>query len=180
MSAVLKNQYQTEIDKIKDETEKLRGDALSRQPSDTVKLRALKSKTAAELEIQLEQLRRVCDKQRVEIDALRKANERLETLTAKGSNEPQLKQKVEMLERVVHSYEMADVRTGEKDTTIKKLVFANKTLREDLEQEIERFTLLQNKYKELLIKFNILSKANKSNEQALFSVTTGAQMQNFE
>ena len=47
-----------------------------------------------------------------------------------------------MLERVVHSYEMADVKTGEKDVTIKKLIFANKTLREDLQQEIERFNLL--------------------------------------
>jgi hypothetical protein len=162
------------MDRIKDETEKLRGDALSRQPTDTVKLRALKSKTAAELDAQLEQARRVCDKQRVEIDALRKQVERLEALTQKGSNEPALRQKVEMLERVVHSYEMADVKTGEKDSTIKKLVFANKTLRQDLEQEIERFTLLQGKYKELLVKHNILSKANQRNEQTLFSQATGA------
>jgi len=85
-----------------------------------------------------------------------------------------------MLERVVHSYEMADVKTGEKDTTIKKLVFANKTLREDLEQEIERFNLLQNKYKELLIKYNIASKENTKNQKSLFTMTTGAQMQKYE
>lgn len=75
---------------------------------------------------------------------------------------------------------MADVKTGEKDTTIKKLVFANKTLREDLEQEIERFNLLQNKYKELLIKYNIASKENAKNQKSLFTMTTGAQMQKYE
>ena len=57
-----------------------------------------------------------------------------------------------MLQRVVHSYEMSDVKTAEKDLTIKKLTFANETLRKDLEQEIERFDLLQRKYKDLLIK----------------------------
>lgn len=88
----------------------------------------------------------------------------MEDLTAKGTNEPALRQKIEMLERVVHSYEMADVKTGEKDVTIKKLIFANKTLREDLQQEIERFNLLQNKYKELLIKYNISQKENTKNQ----------------
>jgi len=46
----MKNQYQAEIDKIRDDTEKLRGDALSRQPGDSVKLRPQKSRTAQELE----------------------------------------------------------------------------------------------------------------------------------
>jgi len=50
----MKNQYQSEIDKIREDTEKLRGDALNRQPGDSVKLRPLKSKTAAELETVVE------------------------------------------------------------------------------------------------------------------------------
>ena len=89
-------------------------------------------------------------------------------MTSKGTNEPALRQKIEMLERVVHSYEMADVKSGEKDATIKKLVFANKTLRQDLEQEIARFNLLQEKYKELLIKFNIQNREDIKNQQSLF------------
>jgi hypothetical protein len=68
----MKNQYEAELDKIRDDTEKLRGDALSRQPGDTVKLRPQKSRTAAELESVCEQLKRVCEKQRVELEALRK------------------------------------------------------------------------------------------------------------
>ena len=168
MSAVLKQQHQAELDKIRSDTEKLKGDALAKQPGDTVKLRAQKSKTAEELEKTVEQLKRVVEKQRVENDALKKQNEKLEVLTSKGTNEPALRQKIEMLERVVHSYEMADVKSGEKDATIKKLVFANKTLRQDLEQEIARFNLLQEKYKELLIKFNIQNRENIKNQQSLF------------
>ena len=68
----------------------------------------------------------------------------------------------------------------EKDQTIKKLVFANKTLREDLAQEIERFNLLQAKFRDLLIKYNIASKENAKNQKSLFEVTTGAHMHKYE
>lgn len=73
----MQNQYQSEIDKIRDDTEKLRGDQLARQPGDTVKLRQKKTRTAAELENVCELLKRTNDKQRVEIEALRKENDHL-------------------------------------------------------------------------------------------------------
>ena len=91
MSAVLKQQHQSELDKIRSDTEKLKGYALAKQPGDTVKLRAQKSKTAEELEKTVEQLKRVVEKQRVENDALKKQNEKLEVLTSKGTNEPALR-----------------------------------------------------------------------------------------
>ena len=75
---------------------------------------------------------------------------------------------------------MQDVNMDEKDQTIKKLVFANKTLREDLAQEIERFNLLQSKFRDLLIKYNIASKENSKNQKSLFEVTTGAHMHKYE
>lgn len=75
---------------------------------------------------------------------------------------------------------MQDVNMDEKDYTIKKLVFANKTLREDLAQEIERFNLLQSKFRDLLIKYNISSKENQKNQKSLFEVTTGAHMHKYE
>ena len=56
-----------------------------------MKLRAQKSKTAAELEQTVEQLKRVVEKQRVENDVLKKQNEKLEILTSKGTNEPALR-----------------------------------------------------------------------------------------
>jgi len=59
-------------------------------------------------------------------------------------------------------------------------VFANKTLREDLAQEIERFNLLQSKFRDLLIKYNIASKENAKNQKSLFEVTTGAHMHKYE
>ena len=74
---------------------------------------------------------------------------------------------------------MQDVKTSEKDLTIKKLIFANETLRKDLEREIERFDLLQGKYKDLLIKCNISSKENERNQKALFTMTTGAHMHKY-
>jgi len=58
----MKNQYQAEIDKIRDDTEKLRGDSLARKPGDSVKLKEKKNRTAAELENLVELLKRTNDK----------------------------------------------------------------------------------------------------------------------
>jgi len=58
----MKNQYQAEIDKIRDDTEKLRGDSLTRKPGDSVKLKEKKNRTAAELENLVELLKRTNDK----------------------------------------------------------------------------------------------------------------------
>lgn len=107
---------------------------------------------------------------------MRKDNDKLSSLTSKGSNEPALRKEIEKLERSLQAYENADLRSTEKDTTIKKLIFANKTLREDLQQEIDRFNLLQDKYKELLIKYNVISKENQRNQKNLFTMGTGAQL----
>lgn len=82
--------------------------------------------------------------------------------------------RIEQLERQVHSYEMQEVNVDEKDRTIKKLVFANKQLRDDLQREIDRFTLLENKFKEMLVKYNIKSKEVDKSQKALFTMTTGA------
>jgi hypothetical protein len=46
ISAVMRNQFDAEIAKIKDQTDQMRGDALAKQPGDTVKLRPQTSKTA--------------------------------------------------------------------------------------------------------------------------------------
>lgn len=142
-------------------------------------MRNKSSKSVAELELVIETLRRVSDKQKVEIDALRKANDSLEKKMSKTSNDAELKVKIGQLERVIHSYEMRDVNVGEQDTTIKKLIFANKQLREDLQREIERYSLLESKYRDLLVKFNIVSREKESNQEYIFSMQTGAHMAKF-
>lgn len=43
----------------------------------------------------------------------------------------------------------------EQERTMKKLIFANKQLREDLSREIERYNLLEDKFRDLLVKFNL-------------------------
>ena len=75
---------------------------------------------------------------------------------------------------------MKDVNVEEKDKTIKKLIESNKYLREDLKREAERYTLLEKKYKDLLIKYNVLSKEHASNVEKLFSMNTGGNIHNYE
>ena len=76
LSAVLMNEV--EIAKNQNETAKLRGDAFTSKPGETVKLRKQSKKMAADLESVVEQLKRVIEKQRLQIKRLNKLKERLE------------------------------------------------------------------------------------------------------
>ena len=58
---------------------------------------------------------------------------------------------------------MKEINTDEQSKTIKKMVMANQQLREDLTREIERYNLLESKFKDLLVKYNIVSKEHKKN-----------------
>jgi hypothetical protein len=63
---------------------------------------------------------------------------------------------------------MREVNVGEQDSTIKKLIFANKQLRDDMTREIERYNLLEAKYRDLLVKNNVLTRENDSNKEFVF------------
>lgn len=69
---------------------------------------------------------------------------------------------------------MKDVNVGDKDRTIKKLIDANRLLSSDLEREMERFTHLENKHKDLLNKFSVLAKENAKYAEIKFTEITGA------
>ena len=75
---------------------------------------------------------------------------------------------------------MKDVNVGEKDRTIRKLIDANRQLKEELEKEMERYLIIENKHKELLVKFNVLAKEHKKFEEMVFTQTTGGKMANFQ
>lgn len=75
----------------------------------------------------------------------------------------QLHRKVDMLEQALHSAEMKEVNMDEQERTMKKLIFANKQLREDLSREIERYNLLEEKFRDLLVKYNLTQKENEKN-----------------
>ena len=77
LSAEYKGKQMQTLAEIKEQSAKLTGDQLAQKPGETVKLRNKSSKSVAELELVIETLRRVSDKQKVEIDALRKTNESL-------------------------------------------------------------------------------------------------------
>jgi len=74
---------------------------------------------------------------------------------------------------------MCDVNVEEKDRTIKKLIEANKGLKEDLRREEDRFALLESKYKDLLVKYNVLAKEHAKNTEMLFSMNTGGNIHNY-
>ncbi len=85
---------------------------------------------------------------------------------------------MKQLGRQVLSYEMQEVNVDEKDVTIKKLVFANKTLCADLQREIDRFTLFERKFSTVLMKVNIEHRDLESN-RAIFTLRMGAKMERF-
>jgi chromosome segregation ATPase len=151
----------------------------SEAKDDSVKLKSKPSKSVAELEMLIESLKRVIEKQKTEADAMRARVEQMEARGEKLKSEKQLRQRIEALEAELHSYEMKDVNVGEKDRTIKKLIEANKTLKEELDREVERFMILEDKYKDLLMKYNQLAKDHARNAELLFTTTTGAKMGNF-
>lgn len=68
----------------------------------------------------------------------------------------------------------------EKDRTLKRLIQANHKLQEDLDKELERFALLEQKHKDLLFKFNALAKENAKYAQMLFTQSTGGKLDNFD
>jgi DNA repair exonuclease SbcCD ATPase subunit len=74
---------------------------------------------------------------------------------------------------------MKDENEHEKEKTIKKLIEANKHLRDDLKREAERYSIIEDKYKELLYKFNQLGKENAKNKKMVFQMTTGANIDSY-
>lgn len=98
----------------------------------------------------------------------------------KLKSEKQLRQKIEALTQEVHSYEMRDVNMDEKDKTVKKLIEANRQLREDLRKEADRYGLLESKYKDILVKYNMLAKENAKNTELLFAMNTGGNVHNYD
>ena len=68
---------------------------------------------------------------------------------------------------------MKDVNIDSKDKNIKKLIEANKDLRDKLIAEVERYNLLESKYKDVLIKYNVMCKENDKNFKTLFHMSTG-------
>lgn len=98
LSAELKNQREEELKRIEEESGKLSKEHLTKNTKDTVKIRQKKFKTNQELELVVESLRRVIEKQIVEMDGLKEKNAKLGTLVEKKSNEPAMLLKISDLE----------------------------------------------------------------------------------
>ncbi len=133
------------------------GKTTGNKKEENLKLRAMKSnKNVAELEMLVESLKRVVEKQKIECENLRKQNAKFEGHSDRFASEKAMKQKISNLEQMIHSHEMKEVNLDERERTIKKLIEANKQLRADLVKEIDRYTLLEEKYKDVLIQYQEL------------------------
>ena len=75
---------------------------------------------------------------------------------------------------------MKEVNSDEQEQTIRKLIFANKQLREDMTREIERYNLLESKFRDLLVKYNITTKENTKNKDLIFNMQTGAKFPKYD
>ena len=49
-----------------------------------------------------------------------------------------------------------------------------------MRRETERYGLLEGKYKDVLVKYNVLAKENAKNAEMLFSMNTGGQIKNYD
>ena len=129
-SAVIRNHQDEELKDIDDKSNALAALTGTAGPSkktqDSVKLRSKSTKTVGELEMLVESLKRVIEKQKVENEQLKQQMEVQERHREKLKSEKQLKQKIESLEQEVHAHEMRDVHMDEKERTIKKLIEANR------------------------------------------------------
>jgi cell fate regulator YaaT (PSP1 superfamily) len=125
-----------------------------------VKFRKKPIQSVSELEMVVESLKRVVEKLKVENEHLKKENAKYSGVGEKVNLEKSLRTKISNLETIIQSHEMKDVNLDEQKQTIKKLIDANKQLRFDLEKEVDRYTLLENKYRDVLSRFNLLDKEN--------------------
>lgn len=114
----------------------------------------------AELELLVESLKRVIEKLKVENEHLKKENAKYSGVGEKQNVEKSLRTKINNLETIIQSHEMKDVNLDEQKRTIKKLIDANKQLRSDLEKEVDRYTALENKYRDVLRRFESLNKSS--------------------
>lgn len=49
-----------------------------------------------------------------------------------------------------------------------------------MKREIERYNLLEGKFKDLLFKYSSVAEENKKNKERIFAVQSGARMQNYQ
>ena len=53
-------------------------------------------------------------------------------------------------------------------------------MREDFSREVDRYTILEAKYKEVLYRFTTVAKENAKNEEIVFGMTTGSNIARFQ
>ena len=91
-----------------------------------------------------------------------------------------MRRRIEALEQALHSAEMKETNTLENERNLKRMITANKQLREDMNREIDRYNLLEQKFRDLLVKYNIVTKENEHNKNLVFKIQTGTQLNKYD
>lgn len=177
LSAEFRKKLEEDEKEIEDATQKT-GDVKKR---DGLKMKpAKKTKTISDMEITIEGLKRALEKVKEENADLRKRNTVFEGHGQRVANEKSLRQKINNLEQLVHSYEMKDVNLDEHQRIIKSLTHANKQLVETAKREEARYRLLEEKYRDALLKATAYGESSQYNERLVFGMTTGSNFGNYK
>jgi hypothetical protein len=128
----------------------------------------------------VESLKRVVEKLKTENEALKKETSRTVGQKDKVASEKALRQKIHNLEQLVQGLEMKEVNLDVRESTIKKLIQANKQLREDLAREVDRYIFLDEKYRDAVLRLEATTKSNTRNEELVFGLTTGGSMSRYQ
>ncbi len=134
-SAQLKQKEDADKTRIEDHAKTLYGTDASQKKREENRLRNRSSKSAAEMEITIESLKRVIQKLQAENEAIKVKEVQATRKMEKLSNQKIMKQENDQLKQALHSHEMKELNFDEKDMTIRKLVEQNRSLQNDLEKE---------------------------------------------
>lgn len=141
---------------------------------------AKKTKTISDMELTIEGLKRALEKVKEENADLRKKNAVVEGTGQRLMSEKALRQKISNLEQLVHAFEMKDVNLDEHQRMIKSLTQANKQLVEDLKREASRYRMLEEKYRDAIMKATAYGESAKYNERLVFGMSTGSNFGNYK
>ena len=90
----MKAKREEELAEIREQSAKLTGEEFSQKPGESVKLRNKSTKSVTELETVIDTLRRVIEKQKVELESMKKDNNELTDKVLKSADEPALRRKI--------------------------------------------------------------------------------------
>jgi len=128
---------------------------------------AAPSKSVRELETVVASLERVIEKQKTEIDQLRRGNVSNANYARLAKNEKEARARITILEKELREYQAREGINSDMQGKLNKCTEANNKLRRDLNKQIELVKERDEKYRELLLKFSALERENEKQSKVI-------------